>query len=259
MHIDKLSLYIVTMNEEERLPMVLESVCGLVDEIVVVDSGSTDSTEEIARAHGVRFLHNDWVSIGHQVKWAEEQCANRWVMRLDADEVVPSEMADEIMNIRRGGTKDGYFFRIGELFPGMERPNRWVKHFKLIRLYDREKFSMSGKHGHDDVFKLDPSATSAYLKNMVCHHSYISLHALLEKRNVQTDRHVERAIREGKHYSPWRMVGAMSLNFIKYFFINRFFLLGWWGFISSIDIGYMRFLKFAKYYEREEMKRHKEH
>ena len=99
MHIEKLSLYIITLNEERRLGSVLESVQGVVDEIVIADSGSTDRTEEIARSYGARFLFHKWESVGHQVKWAEEQCAYRWVLRLDADEVLTRELAEEIREI----------------------------------------------------------------------------------------------------------------------------------------------------------------
>ncbi len=250
MHIEKLSLYIVTMNEEKRLQQVLDSVRGVADEIVVVDSGSTDRTEEIARAHGARFLHHEWESIGHQVKWAEEQCMHDWVMRLDADEVVSRELADEIMEVRRSGTQDGYFFKVGEMYPGRHAPHPWVKHYLKLNLYDRRVYVMSGRIGHDDVVKLRDDATSGRLKHFVHHYSYDSLRQQIAKNNRATDRQVDRALAEGKVYSPWRIFGALSLNFFKYYVLGRFFLLGWWGFIHCINLGYARFLKFAKYYER---------
>ncbi|MDR1915265.1 MAG: glycosyltransferase family 2 protein [Synergistaceae bacterium] len=256
-YIEKLSLYIITENEEKRLPMVLESVSGLVDEIVVVDSGSTDGTEKIARKYGGRFLHHDWESVGHQVKWAEEQCAHRWVLRLDADEVLSPELADEIRAVRENGTHDAYYLRIADMVVGRPKPSPWVKNFNLIRLYNRDSYSMSGTIGHDDVQKLRPDASAGQLRKLVHHYSYISIHQLVDKHNIGTDRLVDRALKIGKNYSPWRMVGVMSLNFIKRFILDRFFLYGFWGFIYSTEYAFLRFLKFSKYYEARQLEKHK--
>ena len=175
MHIEKLSLYIITLNEERRLGAVLESAKGLVDEIVVVDSGSTDRTEEIANAYGARFLFHKWESVGHQVKWAEEQCTYRWVLRLDADEVVSPELAEEIREIRKNGTKDGYMIRFGDMFPGMKHVNPWVKPLKKIALYCRDAWTMSGEMNHDAVVKVRPDATCGRCRQFVEHYSFISI------------------------------------------------------------------------------------
>ncbi len=252
-----MSLYIVAMNEEKRLPKVLDSVRGLVDEIVIVDSGSSDRTEEIARDHGARFIFHEWESIGHQVKFAEEQCLHRWVMRLDADEVLSPGLAEEIRAIRRNATKDGYFFKIGEMYPGLKKPHPWVKHYNLIRLYDREAYAMSGRIGHDDVEKLRADATAGQLRSFVHHYSYLSISRTVAKRNLATDRQVERALIEGKRYAPWRMVGAMSLNFVKFFFLDRYFLYGFWGFVHAVNVAYMRFMKLSKFYEQEQLKKYR--
>jgi glycosyltransferase involved in cell wall biosynthesis len=253
MHIEKLSLYVITLDEERRLPRTLESASHLVDEIVIVDSGSTDRTEAIARAHGARFLHHRWDSVGHQVKWAEEQCANRWVLRLDADEVISSELAEEIKDARRNGHDDAYFLKIGDIVAGRTRPNPFVKHYKLIRLYNRDAFSMTGRPGHDDVERVRPGASASTLRGFVHHHTYLSLRQLVDKHNAESDELAERALKQGKNYSPWRMVGLMTLNFLKSFFLYRYFLYGFWGFILSVECSFLRFLKFAKYYERKHM------
>ena len=129
----------------------MDALVKVADEIVVVDSGSTDKTESIVREYTDKFYYNKFISIGHQVKVAEELCSNKWVLRLDADEELSDELIKEILDIKENPDCDGYFLRIGEVFPGYSKPNRWVKHYKLIRLYNREKMAMSGKHGHDDV------------------------------------------------------------------------------------------------------------
>ena len=251
----KLSVYLVVQNEEKRLPQTMEALLKVADEVVAVDSGSTDNTQGICESHGARFIHNDWVSIGHQVKFAEEQCSNRWVLRLDADEVLSDGLIKEIQKIKQAPDCDGYYLRICEMFPGYSKPNRWVKHYKLIRLYNRDKIAMSGRTGHDDVIFTAENVKTRVLYSLVHHYSYLTISHTIEKQNIATDRQVTRAVEEGKNYSPWRMFGAIFFNVFKYFILGREFLYGWWGLIDSVNTGYARFLKFAKFYEQREMSR----
>ena len=249
MHIEKLSLYIITQNEERRLASVLEAAKNLVDEIVIVDSGSTDKTEEIAKSYGARFIYHKWESVGHQVKFAEEQCKYNWVLRLDADEVIQDKLADEIRQIKINGTKDAYILPRGDVFPGMKHANPWVIHYKEIRLYRRDAWTMTGTLEHDDVEKVRPDATYGKCKNFIDHYSFITLHDSIQKYDRLSDRLARRAVIQNKNYSPWRLVGCSTLEFLKYYLKGRFFLLGWWGFIYCVNLSYVRFLKFAKYYE----------
>ena len=249
MHIEKLSLYVITLNEEKRLPRTLESVKNLVDEIMIVDSGSTDRTEEIARSYGARFMFHEWESYGHQVKFAEEQCSYDWVLRLDADEVIPPALAEEIAGIKLNGTKDGYILPRGEVYPGMKHANRWVWHYKEIRLYNRSAWTMSGKLGNDDVVKARPDATYGKCSGFIDHYSYISISQIVSKYNKESENLARRAVIQNKNYSPWRLVGASTLEFLKFYVLGRFFLLGWWGFIHCVNVSFLRFLKFAKFYE----------
>lgn len=251
-----LSVYLVTQNEEARLPHVLERASRVADEIVVVDSGSTDGTEAVARRFGARFLFHEWKSIGHQVSYAERSCTHRWVLRLDADEVLSDGLIEEILEVKRNPRADGYRIHIGDVYPGIEKPSYLAKHFKLIRLYDREKIRMTGRYGHDDVELVDKSAKTVQLRSFLLHYGYWGVAHMVEKRNSQTDMQLRRAVAEGKTYSPARMVGTVGLNILKYFFIKRLFVYGWWGFINSVSIGFARFLKFAKYYEYTQLLEH---
>ena len=249
MHIEKLSLYIIAMNEEKRIARTLESAKNLVDEIVVVDSGSTDRTEEISRSYGARVIFHEWESVGHQVKFAEEQCKYDWVLRLDADEVIPESLAQEIVSAKSHGDKDGYIFPIGEVFPGMKHANRFVKHYMQIRLYNRKAWTMSGKLGHDAVVKARDNASCGKFRNFIDHYSFISIGQVIGKYNLESQRLADRAVSQGKNYSPWRLLGCSTLEFLKFYVLGRYFLLGWWGFIHSVNVSFLRFLKFAKFYE----------
>jgi glycosyltransferase involved in cell wall biosynthesis len=255
MHIPKLSLYIIAQDEEARLPLVLESAREIVDEMVVVDSGSTDGTEAAARAFGARFLPHEWVSVGHQVKWAEEQCGSDWVLRLDADEALSPELASEIMEARRNGRHDAYRLRIGEMTPGRTSPSRLVWHYKQIRLYDRRAWSMTGLPGNDEAKPVKNGATEKLLRGFVKHYSFMSVRQTLAKNNDESDRLAERAAAQGKNYSPFRMVGMFSLNFLKRFFLHRFFIYGFWGLIFSEEYAFFRFMKFAKFYEKKQFEK----
>ena len=249
MQIEKLSLYVITLNEEKRLARTLESAKDLVDEIIIVDSGSTDKTQEIAKSFGAKFIYHKWESVGHQVKFAEGQCAYRWVLRLDADEVLSPDLAGEIKAIKLNASKDGYILPRGEVFPGMQHANKLVWHYKEIRLYNRDFWAMSGTLGHDDVIKVKDNATFGTCRNFIDHYSFISINQIVEKYNIESSRLAERAVTQQKNYSPFRLVGAATLEFLKFYVLGRFFLLGWWGFIHCVNLSFLRFLKFAKFYE----------
>ena len=249
MRIEKLSLYVITLNEEKRLARTLDSAKDLVDEIIIVDSGSTDKTQEIAESFGAKFIVHEWQSVGHQVKFAEEQCSYRWVIRLDADEVISEKLAEEIRALKQNATKDGYILPRGEVYPGMKHANRWVKHYREIRLYNRDFWVMSGRLDHDDVVKARPEATKGKCRGFIDHYSYVSIRQIIDKYNRKSELMVSRAVIEKKNYSPFRLLWVSSLEFLKFYFLGRFFLLGWWGFIHSVNVSILRYLKFAKFYE----------
>lgn len=251
-----LSVYLIVKNEETRLPKTLAAASRVADEIVIVDSGSTDRTEQIARSFGARFLFNEWRDVGSQVAFAESACLHSWVLLLAADEVLSEGLIQEILEIKRNPTADGYKIRIGEMFPGFAKPIRIVKHYKLVRLYNREHIRMSGQLGVDDVIYDDPSKTKIILlRNFIHHYSYLRLERLVEKKNWASNEQALRARIEKKRYSRWRMVFALPLEFLKFFVLDRYFLYGFWGFIHSAMNAYMRFLKFAKIYEYEQLEK----
>lgn len=251
----KLSAYVITLNEEERLAKTLAALQDVAEEIVVVDSGSDDDTCEVARSFGAKVHHRDWDNYCAQKRFAESLCSGDWLMNIDADEVISPALGEEIRGALRKGKDDLYRVRIAEVFPGQKAPNPWVKHYNVIRLYRRGFAEMPHDFTHDRVRVIRSDARIGQLKGLVHHYSFVSINKSFEKYIRYTDQQVEEAFRKGRHYSPIRMLFSINANFLKYYFLQRQFLNGWWGYVNSVNLSILRYLKFAKFFEADSKRR----
>lgn len=249
---NRLSVYVITLDEEQRLPLALKALSGVADEVIVVDSGSTDRTVEIARSFGAQVFFRQWDNYSAQKKYAESLCSGDWLLNLDADEELSPELAREIREVVDTDRYDACRLRVADVYPGGGRPHPWVRCYKIIRLYRRGVAAMGDTYTWDRVSLLDEKARIGLLKGFVYHRSVIDLKRAVAKYNDYTSQQIEAALVLGKRYSPWRMFLAINLNFLRYFFLHRRFLYGFWGYIDSVNLSYARFLKFAKYYEISE-------
>ena len=249
----KISAYIVTQDEEKRLPRTLKALCQIADEIIIVDSGSTDKTEEIAKQFGAKFIHHKWKNISSQKKFASEQCQNDWLLSLDADEVLSPELIREIKDLKQNITADAYRICIKDMYPGDKKPQRFARSYNLIRLYNKKAGEMPDDLTHDRVVMQDKT-TVKQLKGIIHHYSYLNIGRVVSKCNDYTEELVNTANATGKKYSTFRLFVEMPYQFIRYYFFKRFFLQGVFGFILAMNLSYFRFLKIAKYIERERFK-----
>lgn len=120
----KLSVYMITRNEAARLARTLEQAKKVADEIIVVDSGSTDSTVEIAKSFGAKTFFHEWISYCDQKHYAEGLCENDFVLMLDADEVLSDSLADEILKIKENTPAfSAYNVKIANMYPCDEKPH----------------------------------------------------------------------------------------------------------------------------------------
>lgn len=244
----KLSVYLVTLNEELRLDKTLKAASEVADEIVVVDSGSTDKTAEIAEKHHAKFLFHKWKNISAQKHFAQNKCANDWVLSLDADEVLSDELIAEIKRIKQNPTADAYKMKICDMLPGDKKPRIFAKTYNQVRLYNRKKANMPDDLTHDRVV-LGENCRVEQLKAKVNHYSYISLTQLWFKLNMYTDELVQTALKKNKKYSRLRLYTEMPRQFLIYYFMRRYFLYGTCGFYMATSYAYFRFLKIAKWFE----------
>lgn len=252
----KLSVYIVTLNEAERLENTLRAAAEVADDIVVVDSGSTDATEEIARKYGARFIFHKWKDISSQKRFAQQQCQQDWVLSLDADEVLSAGLIEEIKSIKTAAEPprlNVYKIKIVAMYPGDKKPRFFANHYNLVRLYHRQHATMPDDLTHDRVV-LGEGCSVRPLKHAIHHYSYLSLARLWQKYNAYSDELVKTAMATGRHYSKFRLAVEFPAQFLRYYILRGQFLHGWWGFISAVTSAYFRFLKIAKYIEQQMIK-----
>ena len=141
----RLSACIITLNEEQNLPRALASLAGVADEIAVVDSGSTDRTEQIAREHGAVFLTRAWTNYAEQKNFAASSASNEWILSLDADEELSSELKTSLLEWKRLAPK----FSVNEMPRRAWYLGSWINHSGWYpdfqrRLYRRDAAQFSG-------------------------------------------------------------------------------------------------------------------
>lgn len=251
-----LSIFIIARDEADRIARTIQSVRALSDDIVVVDSGSTDGTQLIAEQHGARVIFNPWPGYGPQKRFAEEQCRHDWLLNLDADEVVPPDLAAEIAGLFAGNgpLADAYELRIAEIFPGERAPHRFAYALAPVRLYRKDKGRYSPSPVHDRV-DLDPQATIARLKGTVHHYSVRSLGEQMAKLNAYSDAQADDLDKRGMTLSVFRLVVEFPANFIKAYIGRRHALRGVYGFMTAMNYAFYRYLRVAKHWERRLQRR----
>lgn len=253
-----ISIFIIAKNEADRLPRTLSAVRALTDDLIVIDSGSTDGTTALAEAAGARVFHRDWEGYGPQKRFAEDQCRHNWVLNLDADEWVPPELAAEIVALFAHGepAAEAYEIRIAEVFPGEAAPHPLAYALPPVRLYRRDKGRYSASPVHDRV-DLAPGTRIARLKGIVHHFSVRSIGDQIGKLNAYSDQQVSDLAARGKRVPVWRIFVEFPAAFLKAYFVRRHFVRGVYGFITAMNYAFYRWLRVAKDYERRALDRQK--
>lgn len=246
-----LSVFVIARNEADRIGAVLEAVRELTDDLVVVDSGSEDGTPAVAEGLGARVIHNPWPGYGPQKRFAEEQCRHDWLLNVDADEVVPPDLAAEIRALFAGGEPERDAYRIGivEIFPGEARPHPWAYTLRPVRLYRRNKGRYSPSTVHDRV-ELAPGARVGRLKGRIHHRSVRSLGDQFDKLNRYSDQLADDLDGRGVTIPSWRVLVELPANFLKAYVGRRHFVRGMYGFLTAVNYAISRHMRVAKNYER---------
>ncbi|WP_032139428.1 glycosyltransferase family 2 protein [Rickettsia tamurae] len=251
----KISAFIITKNEAARIAIAINSVKNIVDEVIVVDNESTDDTVSIAEKLGAKVVIKPWLGYVGQKSFAESLCVNDWVLNIDADEELSKELQDEIEYIFVSKNQDQYLayqIKLLIMHRNDQKPRMFAPFNKCTRLYNKKFASFANTVNsttHDSViFNKDVDfAGKIYLLNEAAYHySGTSIEQLVTKANFYSSEQTKDLMMQDKKVSNIRIAFEMLWWFFKAFFIRRYFVFGFDGFVDSIIFAFARFLRLAK-------------
>jgi glycosyltransferase involved in cell wall biosynthesis len=236
-----ISCTIIAQNERERIGRTIESVRGLVDEIVVVDSGSTDGTQALCVALGARVVQNPWPGFGPQKRFAEDAAAHDWILNLDADEWLSERLRAEIEALRAAPAMPAPAFRLRTVmvYPGCDRPAFAADYHNYVRLYDRRVCRFPESLVHDAVPA--PPGT-LQLRGPANHQSFRSFAHLVTKEVAYYELQAKE-LRKSRAWLTARLPFEFFLQFLKFYVIRRHVFGGVYGLKLSIVVAFMRWLR----------------
>lgn len=243
--VEKLSVTIITLNEEKNIRDALESV-KWADEIVVVDSGSSDKTVDICKEYTDKVFFNPWPGHIAQKNFAINKASNIWILSIDADERITPKLAGEIKEVLQFPNADAYAEPRHVFYL-----NRWINHsgwypdYK-VRLFRKDKAKWGGINPHDVVVV---NGKVEYLKGDLIHYSYKDISHHVNTINNFTTISAGEYLKLGKRASLWNIVSRPTGTFLKKYILKQGFRDGIPGFIIAVSSAYYVFLKYAKLWE----------
>jgi glycosyltransferase involved in cell wall biosynthesis len=239
----KITATIITLNEERNIARAIESL-RCCDEILILDSGSTDRTVELASNLGVRVIEAGWRGYSGQKNWAAEQAANDWILSLDADEALSEALEAEIWNLKKTGPQcDGYTMpRLAQYL------GRWILHSgwypdRKMRLYDRRKARWVGEFVHEMV---QVKGRIGHLESNILHFTCDSLSEHLRTLDRYTTLAAEELVSRKMKCPLWRLILDPPWTFIRAYIFQLGFLDGFEGLVICYMAAFYTFLKYAK-------------
>jgi glycosyltransferase involved in cell wall biosynthesis len=249
----KLSAAIITYNEEKNIQRCLESLQDIADEIVVVDSYSTDKTRSICEEFGVRFIEHPFQGHIEQKNYALDQCQYEYVLSLDGDEALSEELKKSILAVKNDWQGEGYFFNRLTNYAG-----HWVRHCgwypdQKLRLVKRDLARWKGVNPHD-ILTLDSGQQGKWIAGDLLHYSYDSVTDHINQTNRFTTISAQAYYKLGKRSGLLKILTRPLLKFLRDYFFKKGFLDGHYGLVICSINGLSAFLKYTKIYELEKNK-----
>jgi glycosyltransferase involved in cell wall biosynthesis len=238
-----LSVVIITKNELRHIAACLESV-RFADEIIVLDSGSTDGTVEIARQHGASVHQSeDWPGFGPQKNRVLDLATQPWVLAIDADEQVTAALREEIIQVLQSPEYDAYeISRLSEFCGKPIRHSGWFPDY-VLRLFRRGVGRFNDVPVHE---RFEATAPVGRLKNYFLHFPFENLDMVAAKINRYSTTAAVAMAKKGKRVGLFGVVGHCIWTFFRIYILRRGFLDGRYGFVLAVTAAFGSFLRYAK-------------
>jgi glycosyltransferase involved in cell wall biosynthesis len=241
----KISVVIITFNEEKNIARCINSVKEIADEIIVVDSFSTDTTCKIAEELGAKIIPHKFDGHIQQKNYAKNLAENDFVLSLDADELLDNQLINSILQIKNNGPSDGYTMnRLTNYCGKWIRHSGWYPDTKL-RLWNHKKGNWGGVNPHDEFF-LEKNSSIQHLNGNILHYSYYTIADHDKQIEYFTNIASLAALEKGKKSTVLKIVFSPILKFLKMYFLQLGFLDGYFGFIIARKSAYAAYLKYKK-------------
>ena len=242
---EKLSVVIITYNEEAAIERCILSVKKVADEVLVVDSFSTDRTKEICMRLGVKFYVHPFEGYIQQKNYAISLASFDNVLSLDADEALSETLCNSIIKAKQSFDHDGYVMNRMNNYCGV-----WIRHGewypdRKLRLWNRRKGEWGGRNPHDHV-NMEQGARIVHLKGDLLHYSYISIEAHIDQFNHFTTISANGLFSENRKIGKAGVFGKGLASFFKGFFLKLGFLDGYYGIALCIINSFATFMKYMK-------------
>lgn len=246
-----LTIYIRTHNEENRIGPVVNRALETGAEVIVVDDGSIDKTKEVAKKAGAIVFENRWEGSGKQKRFAEEMASNKWLLDIDADEILSNELVLEIKELFNTLPKPGIYKLKYIIIPPFPKGTIWkysnsdwkckLYHTDVIRIPD---------HISWDQFKISKGTPIKKLKYPIYHYSFLNISHELIKMNKTSSVRADANKLKPRLILIFRILFGYPLYFLKKYIKQKMFTAGIYGFSCAAIIALNRWLKDVKMYEK---------
>lgn len=241
------SAFVITMNEEAHIAKVVAAL-SCFDEVIVVDSGSSDNTVRIAQENGARVIHQDWLGYAKQKDFAMRQCKHEWVINIDGDEVLSQRNIDEIFHIINQDSADAIRLHFDDLLWGRSMAKSSRKR-SIIRAFKRSFANYPIKRLVHENLVLKKGTRVKSVTSLVTHYGYNSTEMLANKFNCYSSLKAQEKHNAAKSPSMLKLVLVYPLSFIKSYLLRKMFMSGVRGLITAHLEATYAFLKEAKLFE----------